>query len=396
MPEAFVRIVFWTALVLLFYTYVGYGLLLMLLLVFRRRSTRLPEPDLNELPNIDVLICAYNEAGILESKLLNTCFLDYPHAKMHLVVVTDGSDDGTDLIAQRFNPPEQMRYTHLHQPRRQGKIAAFHRAMFVSSHPMVVSTDANTMLNREALRLLTAPFVRAAVGAVAGEKRIVVADSDDASASGEGLYWRYESALKRMDAALWTVVGAAGELFAFRREAFEVVPDDTIIEDFFLSMRIAQKGWRVAYEPKAVATETASASVSEELKRKVRIAAGGWQAMSRLLPLFNLFRYRTLSFQYLSHRVLRWTLAPVSLPLLYFSNLWLAERHGGGWLLFFALQTLFYLAAFLGWLLEKKRIPLKAFFVPYYFCVMHYAALAGFVRWFRNKQSVLWERAERR
>lgn len=396
MPETFVSIVFWTALVLLLYTYAGYGLLLMLLLRFRRPVIIPSEPVFQELPEIDVLICAYNEAGILEAKLHNTCSLDYPLEKVHLVVVTDGSNDGTDLVAGQFKPPPGLRYTHLHQPVRQGKIAAFHRAMEFSSSPIVVSSDANTMLNHEALKLLVAPFNNPSVGAVAGEKRIVVADRDDASAAGEGLYWRYESALKRMDTALWTVVGAAGELFAFRREAFEVVPEDTIIEDFFLSMRIAQKGWRVVYEPRAIAFETASASVSEELKRKVRIAAGGWQAMSRLLPLLNLFRYGILSFQYISHRVLRWTLAPVSLPLLYFSNLWMAWRHGGGWLLFFMLQTLFYLAAFTGWLLEKKQIKFKAFFVPYYFCVMNYAALAGFFRWARNRQSVLWERAERR
>lgn len=396
MPETFVRFVFWAALALLFYTFAGYGLLLMLLLRFRRRNIAPSKPAYDALPDIDVLICAYNEAGILESKLINTCSLDYPHGKVHLVVVTDGSNDGTDLVAGRFNPPEGLRYTHLHQPVRQGKIAAFHRAMEVCSSPIVVSSDANTMLNREALKMLVAPFNNPAIGAVAGEKRIVVADRDDASASGEGLYWRYESALKRMDADLWSVVGAAGELFAFRREAFEVVPEDTIIEDFFLSMRIAQKGWRVAYEPQAIAVETASASVSEELKRKVRIAAGGWQAMSRLLPLLNVFHYGILSFQYISHRVLRWTLAPAALPVLYFSNLWLAWNHGGGWILLFVLQTLFYLAAVAGRLLEKKSIKVKILFVPYYFCIMHYAAIAGFVRWMRGRQSVLWERAERR
>ncbi|MCC6411244.1 MAG: glycosyltransferase family 2 protein [Saprospiraceae bacterium] len=396
MSEIIVRFVFWTAMALLFYTYAGYGLLLMLLLRFRRRSIGEPSPADTGQSHIDVVVCAFNEAGILESKLNNTCSLDYPHGKMHLVVVTDGSYDGTDLVAGSFNPPAGMRYTHLHQPVRQGKIAAFHRAMEVSSSPIVVSSDANTMLNREALKLLVAPFNNPSIGAVAGEKRIVVADRDDASASGEGLYWRYESALKRMDANLWSVVGAAGELFAFRREAFEVVPEDTIIEDFFLSMRIAQKGWRVAYEPNAVAIETASASVSEELKRKVRIAAGGWQAMSRLLPLLNVFRYGTLSFQYISHRVLRWTLAPTALPVLYFSNLWLAWSLGGGWILFFVLQTLFYFAAVAGRLLEKKSIKMKMLFVPYYFCIMNYAAIAGFVRWIRGRQSVLWERAERR
>jgi len=394
MSDQMPKFIFWISLALLFYSFVGYGLLLAMVLWFRR--PRAPIPDFVQLPRLDVIVCAFNEASTIESKLANTFSLDYPHALLHLVVVTDGSHDGTDLVAGAFVPPAGMRYTHLHQSERQGKAAAIQRAMDASSNPIVVSTDANTHLNHEALRLLAGAFANPAVGAVAGEKRIVVSGSDDAAAAGEGLYWRYESALKRMDAELWSVVGAAGELLAFRRETFEAVPSDTIIEDFFLTMRIAQKGWRVAYQPQAFALETASASVSEELKRKIRIAAGGWQAMSRLLPLLNIFHFGVLSFQYISHRVLRWTLAPLALPLLYGSNLWLAWKHGDGWLFFFVLQTVFYLAALAGWMLEKKQIKCKALFIPYYFCTMHYAALAGFFRWVRNKQSVLWERAERR
>jgi len=190
-------------------------------------------------------------------------------------------------------------------------------------------------------------------------------------------------------------VGAAGELFAFRREAYENVPPDTLVEDFYLTMRIAQKGWRVQYEPEAFAVESSSASVAEEMKRKVRIAAGGLQALVRLAPLLNIFRYGTLSFQYISHRVLRWTLAPLFLPIVLFSNLLLAINHAAGYSILLLLQSIFYTAALLGWVLEKQKIKLKAFFVPYYFCLMNWAMYAGFWRLVRGKQSVIWEKAQR-
>jgi cellulose synthase/poly-beta-1,6-N-acetylglucosamine synthase-like glycosyltransferase len=217
----------------------------------------------------------------------------------------------------------------------------------------------------------------------------------DAGSAGEGIYWQYESLLKKWDAELWSVVGAAGELFAFRTEVYEHVPTDTIVEDFYLTMRIAQKGYRVQYEPEAFAVESSSASVAEELKRKVRIAAGGLQAVARLAPLLNIFRYGMLTFQYVSHRVLRWTLAPLFLPVLLAVNVLLALQGSPFYRGLLVLQILFYSAALAGYLFEKRKMKIKAFFVPYYFCLMNYSMYAGFVRLVRGRQSVLWERAKR-
>ncbi|MEM8908110.1 MAG: glycosyltransferase, partial [Bacteroidota bacterium] len=213
--------------------------------------------------------------------------------------------------------------------------------------------------------------------------------------AGEGIYWKYESTLKKWDSELYSVVGAAGELFSIRTKLYEAVPQDTIIEDFFMTLRIAQKGYKVVYEPAAYAVESSSASVKEELKRKIRIAAGGIQAIIRLAPLLNVFKYGILSFQYISHRVLRWTLAPIALPILLLVNIALA-LHGEPlyqWLL--VGQVLFYSSALVGYLLEKRAIKFKAFFVPYYFCIMNYAVFRGFYRILRGSQSVVWERAKR-
>ena len=214
------------------------------------------------------------------------------------------------------------------------------------------------------------------------------------SGAGEGIYWKYESTLKKWDSELYSIVGAAGELFSIRTDLFEPVPADTIIEDFYLTLSIARKGYRVRYEPEASATETPSASVKEELKRKIRIAAGGLQAIARLTPLLNPFRYGVLSFQYISHRVLRWTIAPVALVILMVANILLASYSPFYQYLLYA-QILFYLAVIIGFMLERKKIKIKAFFIPYYFFIMNYAVYMGFLRFISKKQSVLWEKAKR-
>jgi cellulose synthase/poly-beta-1,6-N-acetylglucosamine synthase-like glycosyltransferase len=296
---------------------------------------------------------------------------------------------------RNFPYPPETQWSLFHHPERRGKIAAFQRAMQQATTPVVVSTDANTLVNREAIRRIVGHFADPRVGAVAGEKRIATGNKADAGSAGEGIYWQYESLLKKWDAELWTVVGAAGELFAFRKAAYEHVPTDTIVEDFYLTMRIAQKGFRVQYEPEAYAVESSSASIAEELKRKVRIAAGGLQAVVRLAPLLNIFRYGVLTFQYVSHRVLRWTLAPLFLPVLFIVNILLAVHGSLFYQVILLIQILFYAAAAAGYLLEKRKMKVKAFFVPYYFCVMNYSMYAGFLRLIRGRQSVLWERAKR-
>jgi cellulose synthase/poly-beta-1,6-N-acetylglucosamine synthase-like glycosyltransferase len=159
-------------------------------------------------------------------------------------------------------------------------------------------------------------------------------------------------------------------------------------------MLIAAKGYRIVYEPQAYAIETASENVSEELKRKIRIAAGGIQSIFRLKSLFNPFKYSILSFQYISHRVLRWTITPFLLILIFVLNAFLLNN--ALYDTIFAAQIVFYLLAFLGFIMEKRHIRIKALFVPYYFCVMNYAVLMGIIRYFTKKQSAVWEKARRK
>lgn len=284
----------------------------------------------------------------------------------------------------------------MHSPERRGKINAVHRAMNEVHTRVVVFTDANTFLNQDALVNIARHYADPKVGAVSGEKRVKMEDVSDATA-GEGFYWKYESTLKKWDSELYSVVGAAGELFSVRNDLYAPVYTDTILDDFMISMLIAQKGYRIVYEPAAYATETSSENIKEELKRKIRIAAGGIQSILRLPKLLNPFAFPLLSFQYISHRVLRWTITPFLMILAFLLNVLIVIKVGGIiYNILMVCQCLFYGLAFLGWLTQQWKIKVKIFFIPYYFCVMNYAVFAGIFRYFGKKQSAAWEKAKRR
>jgi poly-beta-1,6-N-acetyl-D-glucosamine synthase len=396
----FLYILFGVLLFIVFYSYVGYGIVLFVLVKLKRLFNPRPSiersQDLNFMPEVTFMVAAYNEERWMEEKILNTLALDYPKDKIKFYFVTDGSNDGTMEVIDRMADLYRGYNIQLfHRDERKGKIAAVERVMEFVDTPIVIFTDANTDINPSAVKKIIRHYNDPKVGAVAGEKRIKQSEKDEASGAGEGIYWKYESLLKKWDSELNSVVGAAGELFSLRTELYEAVAPDTLIEDFYMTMRIAQKGYRVVYEPEASAAEGHSASIGEELKRKIRIAAGGLQAVWRLSPLLNIFKYGMLSFQYISHRVLRWTIAPIALPLLLVINIILALKCDHLFQFILLCQVLFYGMAIIGWLLETKKMKVKAFFVPYYFCIMNYAVYKGFIRLIKGQQSVVWEKAKR-
>lgn len=385
-------ILFWISLFVIFYTYIGYGILLFVLVRLKRKTIRqetIVPPD--SFPSLTVVIAAYNEETIIEEKIRNTLSLQYPAEKINYVFVTDGSTDATPAKIEAWPQIKLM-----HSPERRGKINAIHRAMNAVTSEIVVFTDANTFLNNEALILIAEHYSDPRVGAVSGEKRVHLATVSDATA-GEGFYWKYESKLKKWDSALYSVVGAAGELFSIRTSLYEPVEEDTILDDFMISMRIAAKGYRIVYEPAAYAVEDTSENTGEELKRKIRIAAGGIQSVVRLKQLFNPVSKPLLSFQYISHRVLRWTVTPFLMILALFLNILIVMSSDQAiYRLLLTLQLFFYVSALLGWIMEKRRVRLKLFFIPFYFCLMNYAVFAGMIRYFSGRQSAVWEKAKRK
>ncbi|MFQ3180594.1 MAG: cellulose synthase/poly-beta-1,6-N-acetylglucosamine synthase-like glycosyltransferase [Polaribacter sp.] len=390
------KILFWIFLFIIVYTYVGYGILLFAIIKIRRFFKIGKKVEINPAyePEVTLFIAAYNEKDYVAAKMKNTLSLEYPEEKINIIWVTDGSDDGTPDLLQGY-----PNTTVHHLEARNGKIGAMNRGMEFVKTPIVIFSDANTNLGKESIRRIVNLFGNPKVGCVSGEKRIVDKESDVASGAGEGMYWKYESQLKKWDAELYSVVGAAGELFAIRTKLYRHVEKDTLLDDFMVSLRVAQEGYTIQYDPEAYAIETASANVKEELKRKIRISAGGIQSIVRLRSLLNIFKYGTLSFQYISHRVLRWSLTPLCLVLLIPVLSVIAVNDGllsfSLYAILFWLQLLFYAAAFLGWFLENRKTRVKILFIPYYFFIMNLSVVLGFFRYMKNTQSVNWERSKR-
>jgi cellulose synthase/poly-beta-1,6-N-acetylglucosamine synthase-like glycosyltransferase len=339
-------IAFWISLIIIIYTFVGYGLVLFLLVKIKRifSKRQVLHPELGDALKVTLLIAAYNEEDIILDKVKNTLDLNYPKDRMQVIFITDGSTDGTTERLRGID-----RVILLHEDNRAGKMAAIKRAIPFINGDITVFTDANTFLNKNAIPELVKHYQNPKVGAVAGEKRIWVEEKADASSAGEGFYWKYESLLKKWDYELYSNVGAAGELFSIRTALYQPVESDTIIDDHMIAMRIAEKGYIIAYEPNAYAMETASENTTEELKRKVRIAAGGIQSILRLKKAANPFYYPVLTFQYISHRVLRWTVTPFLLIIAFILNVFIVASTV---LLVFwirlTIQVMFYLLSLLG------------------------------------------------
>ena len=384
-----VEILFWTCFFIIFYTYAGYPLLVFLLIkikkIFRKPTYFLQ----SECIPVTMIIAAYNEEKIIEKKIQNCLSLDYPAGMLKLIFITDGSSDGTDTIIKGH-----AGITLLHEPERRGKQAAVNRAMVHVNTPVVIFTDANTLLNKRSVRYLMSHYTDPAVGGVAGEKRIL--QDNLPVGKGEGWYWRYESLLKRLDSSLETTVGAAGELFSVRTALYTVLPENTIIEDFVQSLMVCLKGYSVRYEPRAFSEESASLSIRDEMERKIRISAGAFQAMGLLRGLFNIPRHPVVSFQFISHRILRWTLCPLSLVLLFACSVALYFLTRGPWYgTAMIAQVIVYVSAAAGWWFARQNRRAKVVYLPFYFVFMNFCVFAGLARFLNGKHSVLWQKAER-
>ncbi len=342
-------------------------------------------------PEVTIFIASYNEKEIISSKVQNLRLLDYPKDKLKCLWITDGSNDGSEMYLQNFTDMQV-----LHETERKGKIGAMNRGMKYVKTPIVVFCDANSLLVPQAIKNVVAAFSDNSVGCVAGEKQIIKHNADIAVSSGEGIYWQYESLIKKLESEVNSTIGAAGELFAIRTELFQKVEPDTVLDDFIISLRIAQKGYKIKYVPGAVAIETSSVSIAEEMKRKIRIAAGCIQTIPRLKALLNPFKFGFLSFQYWSHKILRWTFVPFALMLLLPINIFLViDNQLIVYKIFLYLQLIFYFIAFVGYIFRKHSTSLRVLFTPYYLLFMNVTILIGFFRYLLKRQSVNWEKAVR-
>ena len=372
---------FWLCLAIVVYTYIGYGIVLYLLVFLKRLATKAkPLADISDdcLPEVTLMVCAYNEEDVIAEKMANTHLLDYPTDRLHLMWVTDGSTDNTNSLLSAY-PEVKVVYS----PERLGKAAALKHGIKEVETEIVMMTDANTMLNPGAVREIVRLMQDPKVGCVSGEKKVMAKNNSDEAAQGEGLYWKYESTLKRLDGELYSAMGAAGELCVIRSQLMTEIPDDTLLDDFIISMETVRKGYKIAYTSKAYAMEYGSADLHEESKRKRRIAAGGLQSCWRLRSLMNPLRYPVVAFQFVSHRVLRWTITPVCLfALIPLNTILVLSGEGIIYTVIWVLQILFYASAAAGLRISK------------YFVFMNLNVFRGMAYLFNNT-SGMWEKAKR-
>ena len=390
------KIIFWLCLALVVYTYVGYGAMLYIILKIkklfvRREASPILPLDQQLLPEVTLMICAFNEADVIEEKMKNIRELNYPQDKLCVMWVTDGSSDDSNKLLASY--PE---VTLVYSPERKGKAAAMQHGLRKNKAEYVIFTDANTMLNANAIREIVRQFMRPNVSCVSGEKRVKARHSGQAAAEGEGLYWKYESTLKKWDSELYSAMGAAGELFAVRMSHYRQAPSNALLDDFMMSMLILKDGHRIAYTKEAYATEYGSANTEEESKRKRRIAAGGLQSIWWLRSLMNPFAYPKVAFQYVSHRVLRWSITPIALFALIPLNLLLIVFDGHPlYCIIGVLQLLFYLSALTGHILKQIGHRNKLLYVPCYFMFMNLNVFLGIRYLMTHKSSGTWEKARR-
>lgn len=383
--------IFWISLSILFYCYIGYGLILFLFNNIKVLFVTDRNKKSANLPPVTLIISVYNEESILEQKIINTLAIDYPAGFLKILFVTDGSDDASVDIIKKYPQAD-----FIHQANRRGKYAAIKRAMRQVQTPVVVFSDANTMLNPECLKKMMLHYADEKVGGVAGEKKILRNNYESAVGEAEGLYWQYESFLKKSDAEFYSIVGAAGELFSIRTRLFKELNDEIILDDFIISMQVCLQGYKIKYEPDAFATESPSASLQEEEKRKTRISAGAYQSVGYLKGALNFFKHPLLSFQYISRRLLRWIFCPLALISLLLTNIIIVSRQFDNVYNSLLLgQIFFYAFALGGWLFVRAGKRAGLFTIPFYFVFMNYCLIKGFVRFVRRKQPVLWEKSLR-
>jgi len=372
---------------LIFYTYLGYPLLIVLLAKFFPKTRKV---DVLSTPTVTWIVPCFNEEAVISSKIENLMALDYPKNKLEVIFITDGSTDRTVEYAKSYKEVKV-----LHQDTRAGKAAAENRAMKFANGEIIVFNDANTMVSSYSLKHMIKHYADPQVGGVSGAKGIIVDQKDTAASEGEGLYWKYESMIKNADSNFNSLMGAAGELVSFRSELVMDLPEDTILDDFMQSFNILKQGYIMIYEPKAKAEETSSINVEEELKRKMRIAAGGWQSMSRLPFMLNILKRPIQAWMYISHRALRWSVSAFALPILYLLTAFSLESNNLLIITLFIAQSTFYFIALIGHQFRDKSLPGSVLAI-YYFVLMNYAVIVGFQRFIGGKQGGAWERSVRK
>lgn len=389
------EIIFWSCVCAVVYNYAGYPVLLFALSMFSQAKSdlrflfgsraRRRRPSEGDLPTVAILLSAYNEEAVIRAKVENCLGLEYPHDRIEFLIGLDAPQDSTpEILTQMYSSRLRVR----HFPNRQGKLAVLCTLAQQTNADIVISTDANTMLKADCVRTLIRHFSDPRVGAVSGEEIRITGRGTDAA--GESIYWRYESALKFLENRLNCSLGGNGSVLAVRRPLFRL-KKPSIVEDFQIPLDIRFKGYRVVYDPEAVAVEEIAPTVSAQFARRIRLGVGDFQALFGNLACLNP-RNGLPAFCFFSHRVLRW-LGPVFLLIAFLASLFLVEEPMFRFLL--SVQCGFYAGAYLGYLRKKRGKAAGILGLPVNFCSMNLALLLGLFQYLSGRHSTIWKATPR-
>jgi cellulose synthase/poly-beta-1,6-N-acetylglucosamine synthase-like glycosyltransferase len=385
------KFVFWTSFLLVTHTYLLYPIVLFLaysLVQMRRdwhylrsrRDSRSPAQDATQVPPVTLIIAAYNEEARLRDKLANIRRLDYPRDRLQVIVVSDGSTDRTNDIL-RAAPDAGVECIFL--PARQGKSSALNHAVAQARHDILIFSDAATLFAPVALGKLARHFADPRVGVVCGSLQF---EASAESRQTEGVYWTYESMLRLMEARIGATLTASGAIYALRRCCYLQLSAEILVDDLVIPMHARKLGYRVLYDPEAVATDFAASSVAGEFTRRVRVATGSFRALGQIMrtPLDP-----ATAFAFFSHKFLRWILPFLLIAMLASSGLLWTEPL---YRIAFLGQIAFYLWAALGFLFRQRMQGVRYGLLAYYLLAIHLAFLVGFVRFLGGRKETAWQR----
>jgi len=356
------------------------------------RLVKKPKTTENYEPKISVIISAYNEEKVIERRIKNLLEQDYDLNKIEIIVGSDNSSDGTNEILLRLqNEIPQLKVFIFNY--RQGKAGVINQLVNKANNDILVFTDANTEFKKDAIKKLVRHFLNEEIGGVSGKLVLVDRKLNQRAAVEEKDYWEFETLIKTAEGRLGILIGANGGIFAIRKNLFEKIPiEKAVTDDFFISLNVIKKGFKLIYEPEAQAFEEISSDFQTEFKRKVRFAATNFQTISFFKSLL-LNKNLILSYAFWSHKIIRWFL-PVILIFIFILNIYLFNQ-SKVLEYFFYFQILIYLSALLGYLLLKYKIRIPLLSLLTYFFLTNFALLQGFIRFLRKKHSVIWESTPR-
>ena len=363
------EIIFLLLIGIVFYCWVVYPLMLKLLSVFYAKGIKKEDCS----PHVTVLLTVFNEEKVIRNRIENLLALQYPGDKLDILVASDGSTDKTHDIVKEFDSKGVQLFV---ASQRKGKSITQNEAVSLAHSDILVFTDADTVFDTRWLEKIVRPFADPSVGCVSGQ--LLLRKRDNSISESQGVYYKYETALRMLESKIGILSTAIGPCMAIRRKLFKPL-DGQYGDDCIIPLDIISQGYRVIHEPEAIANDIFPSSIHGELKTRIRMTLRNWTGTLSRKHLLNPFKYPFISFSLISHRILRW-LTPYLLLLIFIANLLLLENP---WFFaLFLLQVIFYVLSFIGFFLEKKAIHLRVFTVPFSFCLANLGMFLGVLKCF--------------